>query len=465
MSNDKKTDKALRRVKHLIESLRAGAGQPDAVPSGRGGMFVFDRRLGALRLTGAKAQHYGRCLEGLIALQGGNPTVRATSYSAVEELLKKTILRSLRPNRPPGEPRARFKRRLDRETSALRKQLSAAPKEWRLSVPAYDIERTMLPMTFGGVEFAEGTEAAELVTAPIVNFRPHPRRAAKKVKEEQGYIRQDRRKMITIFERQPIATVRVFATDVDAARRLGLERIRKAVDILTFFAGFFTQMKHRFRAFVAPEGQRQDLHSLVSEVGTGRCNWGRSSPKARPLSGININSSRSTEIGFPMVDEMLSKEKPSDLETRLLTAMSWAGRAHAQHRRDQAFMIFAVALESLLTKPSARSGVTDRLCRRVAHIISTSPEAGKAIFGDAQSLYRIRSILVHTGESAGLTDEDLDTIEELVDRTVTVVLTGEPFTTMKTSAEFEQWLDDQSLKEKNTAAPASGVVTASSASP
>jgi hypothetical protein len=441
--DDEKTDKALRRVKDLVESLRAGIGQPDTAPSGRGGMFVFDRRLGALRLTGAKAQHYGRCLDGLIALQGGNPIIRATSYSAVEELLRKTILRALRPNRPPGEPRERFKRRLDRETATLRKHLLAAPKEWRLSVPVYDIEPTMLPMAFGGVAFAEGTEAAELVTAPIVNFRPHPRRAAKRVKAEQELLKQDRREKIAIFEQQAIATVRVFATDVDAARRLGLERIRKAVDILTFFAGFFTQMKHRFRAFVAPEGRRQELHWLVSAVESGRFHWGRSSPKARPVSGINISSSRSMEIGFPRVDEMLSREKPSDLETRLLTAMSWAGRAHAQHRRDQAFMMFAVALESLLTKPSVRSGVTDRLCRRVAHIISTSPEAKKAIFGDAQSLYRIRSILVHTGQSVGLTDEDLDTIEELVDRTLTVVLTGDPFNTMTTAAEFEKWLDDQ----------------------
>ncbi len=444
MGNDNKTNKALERVRHLVENLRASAGRPDSDPFGPGGVFVLDRRLGALRLTGARAQHYSRCLEALIALHGRNPSLRATSYSAVEDSLKRTILRALRPNRPPGEPRERFKRRLDREVVALRKQLLKAPEEWTLSIPVHDIERPMLPIAFGGVDFAEGTKAAELLTAPMVTLRPVRRRATKKIRADQEYLNSDRDEKIAVFEKQPIATVRVFATDVDAARRLGLERIRKTVDILTFFAGFFTEMRRRFRAFVAPDGQRQDLHWLAYAVESGRCHWGCSSPKTSAVSGITISSSRSKEIGFQRVDEMLAKQHPTDLETRLLTSLSWAGRAHAQHRRDQAFMMFVVALESLLTKPSARSGVTERLCRRVAHIISTSPDAHKTIVRDAQSLYRLRSILVHTGESGRLTDEDLDTIEELVDRTLTVVLTGEPFRSMKTSAEFERWLDDQS---------------------
>ena len=452
MTKDKKLEAALHQVRHFIESLRASSASANVQPLlnppfARGGVVVFSyRRLDGLRLTGKEADNYRGCLDSLIALHGGNPNIRVMSYGAVEELFRKTILRVLRVRRPPGESRDKFERRLDRELRTLRKGLLAEPKEWRLSIPVHGLASAMLPLTFGGIEFVDGTEAAATsVTAPIVNFRPHPRRAETKVAREQELLTDDRRKILEIFKGQPISSVRVLAMDAGAAERRGLEHVRRVLDILTFYAGYFSLMKHRYRAFVAPDGKRTDLNWILCVVETGRCSWGWSSPTILSVSRIDLTSGRAKEIGLPRVNEMLCRPVPSDLEIRIITALGWAGRAHAEIRRDQAFLLLAVALEALLTKATSRAGVTERLCLRVAHLLGKDSQTRKEMYDTVHRLYRIRSVLVHTGDSTELEDGDLATLEAFVDSAVTTVLVEQPFAGMRTAGEFDKWLDDQLL--------------------
>jgi hypothetical protein len=444
---DKETKVALVQVRNLIERLRAAAGRPPkAESSARGGLFFLYRNLGGIRLTGAEAEHYGRCLDTLIGLQGTNPNLRVTSDAAVEELLRKTILRSLRLRRPT-EPRERFVRRVNREVRSLGRALVAAPEEWELCVPIHGLAPAMLPLRFGGVEFVAGSQAAaESATRPIVEVRSESKRVTTKRQVEEGLLPRERQEKINLLKVGPLATVSVLATDHNAAVQRGLEHVRRTLGILTFFAGFFDPMRHRYRAFVAPEGQRQKLHWVVRSVSSGRANAGWANPKVMPVARIDIGTDRAREIGLPRADQMLANRQPTDLEMRILTSLAWAGRAHAEYRREQSFMLLAIALESLLTKATARSGVTERLCRRVAHILGTSPKVRRDIFQDVEKLYKVRSILVHTGDSTELTDEDLGTLESLVDGVLARVLADEPFASMKTAREFDEWLDDQLLK-------------------
>lgn len=140
-----------------------------------------------------------------------------------------------------------------------------------------------------------------------------------------------------------------------------------------------------------------------------------------------------------------SRRARSDLEERVVNALAWAGRATVEPRRDQAFLLYAISLESLLTKPGARAGVTDRLRLRVAHLIGREPATRQRVMALMSTLYDIRSALVHSGDSGALADIDLRTISELVERALTGILTDDRFTAMRDVREFDRWFDAQLL--------------------
>ena len=76
-------------------------------------------------------------------------------------------------------------------------------------------------------------------------------------------------------------------------------------------------------------------------------------------------------------------------------------------------------------------------------MIGLRPEVRKKVFDMMGSLYKVRSDLVHAGDTSALTDTDLKTLEDITYRVLTVVLTRRTFTRMRSASEFERWLDDQ----------------------
>jgi len=119
--------------------------------------------------------------------------------------------------------------------------------------------------------------------------------------------------------------------------------------------------------------------------------------QAGPLRQIPLNQV-SRRKGFSRISELLSKESPTDLEDRILASVQWAGRAQVEPRREEAFLLYAIALESLLLGKDVKSEIAYRLAVRCAHIGGgPALEDKKRVVDQIQSLYDLRSKIVHSG--------------------------------------------------------------------
>jgi hypothetical protein len=123
----------------------------------------------------------------------------------------------------------------------------------------------------------------------------------------------------------------------------------------------------------------------------------------------------------------------------------WAGRAIVENRKDIAFLLMAIAFESLLSKTGSGFGVTERLKLRAAFVLGHDVETRKEIQKDIERLYKIRSTIVHTGQRDSLTNRDSAMLREYVSRTIVALLTEARFVTMTTDKEFEDWLEVRQL--------------------
>lgn len=436
MVTNENIDDALLGVRNLIERFRSGRTSPEKErPFDDGGMAFIVPGLGGMRLTGDEADRFRECLGTLLELDHANPQLRRRSHGAVEGALRTAVLGALFPgqtedespesylDRIKSESRAPYQGRLESALSELRKFICSPLAEWALSIPVSGFTSAALPLKFGGVTLVE--KAGDDVESALRN--------------SLGYVQEARD--------SAVASLLVWAKDRDAAVQVGMERLRRTIDILNFYAGFFTKQRRRYRGYISADGKRRpEVRAVRLSGSSGGYGWGSSRAKGDPIDvHIDPASERAQAIGFSRVDEMLALDDPSDLQQRLLTALGWAGRAQTELRREESFLLLAIAFEGLLAKEDARTGNTERLAVRVAHVLGRSLEGRRALADEVRSLYDVRSRLIHTGNAIDLQDEEVETIRDLVDRLATVLLADTRFKGMKSVRELEQWFDDRLL--------------------
>jgi hypothetical protein len=145
------------------------------------------------------------------------------------------------------------------------------------------------------------------------------------------------------------------------------------------------------------------------------------------------------------IHRLLRVEKPGSLEARFANAVAWAGRANVQRRRDQAFLMKMIALESALSLADGRNSTTERLRLRVAHVVGGAPKERHALYRQMQDFYHLRSSIVHAGVGEPLTDETMKAVTALTRKVLERLLVRAPFSRMKSESELEDWFHGQML--------------------
>lgn len=446
-SEKSKIDRALVQVRNLMGRLRVAPDREDGELDGDA-IMSFTHGFGGFRITGAEAKLYRQCCDALNSLDGKSPDTRVLSRKASEELLRKAIIRTLRPARL-GETESReiFERRLARELGRVRRGLLATSEEWTVTVQVRGLAQGLLPFTFGAIAFEEGTgERARVLASHIPDLDPRKRpHFPHSVAAENAVRVKARTELIDAFAKFATASLTVRAGDDEAARHIGLARVRRTVDIINFFASFLDEPRERQgRAFVPPDGPRTHVLCAVTQS-RGFLNWWPPFPADIPVHSFDVTSTRAKDVGLTKAHDILLNEGRSDLEQRIVNALSWAGRAKVEPEPAQAFLLYAIALEALLTKTGARNGVTDRLRLRIAHLLGSTPAGRKRVFDIVGDLYDLRSALVHAGDSSDLDTPDLNRMRNLVNRVLTAMLIHDRYVAMRSAREFEQWLDAQVL--------------------
>ena len=133
------------------------------------------------------------------------------------------------------------------------------------------------------------------------------------------------------------------------------------------------------------------------------------------------------------------------MERRLLAAMIWAGRAHMQLRTEHRFLLYAVALETLLLRSSSETDLTYRLKTRCAHLVGRSVDSRRQITSQVGKLYSVRSKIVHAG-SESVEANQLQLLRALTLRCIVQCLRSAKVRTLVSEDSLEDWFEAKVLR-------------------
>jgi hypothetical protein len=129
---------------------------------------------------------------------------------------------------------------------------------------------------------------------------------------------------------------------------------------------------------------------------------------------------------------------------RVISALETAGEACVELKPHRAFLLFAIALESVVLGRQTQSEITYQLSARVAHLLAADLESRRSIAKAVNELYGVRSKIVHTGET-DVSRAELESIHQLCLSTLYALVVLKPFVGMRRVVELEQWFGDRML--------------------
>lgn len=210
------------------------------------------------------------------------------------------------------------------------------------------------------------------------------------------------------------------------------------------------------------------LNALFSDWQPSRIHLYRGQPE--PFLRENINravkvgdDNPRTEFGRKITGTILSRDEfgnflklrggaaVSDLLTqnhtfasRVVTGYVTAGTACVEPKPQLAFLLFPIALESVVLGKQIKAEITYQLSTRVAHLLASTIAAKRSIVAQVNDLYKLRSAIVHSGESE-VSETDLYTIRQICLSSLQMLATSPDFAAIKSVEELDQWFDDRML--------------------
>lgn len=249
--------------------------------------------------------------------------------------------------------------------------------------------------------------------------------------------------MVEPLRDKTVAVVEVAAIDVDAARSLAFRELRLVVDMVNFFVDL-----KGTNARIAVRGEVDAVREYMPVILPGDTPRfhisGRWVGALQPVEFPWLIHSGGGHFGFYTARNYIENPGRGDLADVLLSAIQWAGRAAVDARPEEAFLLYAIALESLLLGPGKAMEPTYRLRLRVAHLLGSDEVSRKELVGVVGELYDVRSKIVHAGKYQ-VTDDDLGLIRYLTTQSISRILIFQPFALMKKHAELEEWFEKQLL--------------------
>lgn len=306
---------AMRVTRNFIERMYAVSQGPISRHDGKSWIHYEGRRFASLSFNDADHDRYRECIDKLLDAVGGAPEDRTISPDAVESMLHRALIHSLRP--PPvgrAKTRARFERRLRRELRDLRSKITTPLREWEVVVQVHGLGPRGLPFRFGAVNFEAGSaELGKRLAERIVPYEPKRRAAKETIVAEERVRAKSRAELSEAFSTLAAASVRVRAVDSRAAKRLGMARVRRTIDVLNFFFPFFDSFGRPRRAYVAPLGPSTSSLWGAFAVEGEELRWSGFWPvrELRAL-GFAVDTGRAIECGASRASMLLaSTEQPT----------------------------------------------------------------------------------------------------------------------------------------------------------
>ena len=144
------------------------------------------------------------------------------------------------------------------------------------------------------------------------------------------------------------------------------------------------------------------------------------------------------------ISEMLSSPE-NEFSKRVLSGYAFAGAACVDAHPERRFLMFAIALESVVLGKDTKTELTHQLATRIAHLIGNGPSGRKHVVRWVNNLYDRRSKIVHTGEY-GVSRTESGLIQFYCMAALANLVLLSPFEGFTKNAQVEAWFKDRMLE-------------------
>lgn len=380
-------------------SIGSDAGRPQLL---KGPLLVR----GNLALRDELAVQYLEVLEEISAIV----TCEGTwSKASIDDLLAESVFHVAN---APAEHRAEVTRM---QAERIVTQLKAHPDKWHVDIAVAGMSLDCAGQKFGNLQFLRNT---------VKNRAAHPDESS------------DEGKVTSVFARACVEAI-----DRESALHAAIaiaDRHLAALNAL--FSDWQPSRIHLYRG--QPEPFIRESIILAVKVGD-----------ANPLTefGSKITGTVLSRAEWDGFLKMRGGAAVSDLlrqnhtfANRVITGYVTAGTACVEPKPQLAFLLFAIALESVVLGDQVKTEITYQLSTRVAHLLALTVTAKRSIVKQVNALYKLRSEIVHSGKNE-ISETDVYTIREICLRSLLTLTTSSEFTGMKSVEELDQWFDDRML--------------------
>jgi hypothetical protein len=387
---------------------------------------------GVLFLNIDEAKQYKKCHQMLIDL----PSTEKMSVKAIESLFQKSILMSLDINNNRSDKS--FEERLENSIKELESALKAKPHKYCVYFPIEGLLPDNLPLEYGEANFCILTKekSSTLIKSSL----------------SQNLSPEDHEKSIVYFEEmmqenlvnEPIVMTTVLANDNEAAKNYALIKIRLTLDVMNFFSDIIPYSK----GFLFLPGDRNRKPTSILIISKEeKPTLTIANQVVGPLTPLSAEMFRNAEKkyknGFSQAGQLLIACK-GGFQSKLLSAIHWAGRATIEDRKEEAFLLYAIALESLVLAENQKDELGYRLSIRVAHLLGDNVQHREDITKRIKELYEIRSKIVHSGFYQ-VTDADLGDMRKITKGCILRILKDKELFEIKSTVEFIKWFENRIL--------------------
>lgn len=422
-----KMDEVLRSIKSLIIEFKDSGIEENGDKA-----LYFERQgLGGLHLNYEESSRYRKCLRDLAASSVKDDDL---SLKTVEGAFQEALLKALCSNSYSTPEDSRINEILE----ALKRKLTANRIPYRCFIPVCGIKEEGLPFSIGKVEFSVFDDLLVDQFKKIVS-----KHTIQKDFKWNG-LKEDINRS---FYKKICSLVIVEAKDYEAAQIIAIKKLRRILDILNFFSAL-TLFNSNAWIYLPGDLEPYLFEAMILNEDDG-ASYNTASKRIGPLQELEISqiieSNKSNDIGFDYVISLLQKSSLNKFEKALITAIQWAGRAVVSNRREDAFLLYAIALESIILVDNPNAELSYRLRIRIAHLIARKPENRSEVANTVKELYNLRSKLVHDGKYE-ITDLEMDSMKSICIRSIKRLCIDPLFQKMTSTDAFSDWLEDQILR-------------------
>ena len=377
---------------------------------------------GSLFLSDEEAQQYRRIATRLHRILAPKEDL---SESTINAALRGAVFQALDLQ---GRRGGDFASRLDAAVDKIATLASLSVEDYDCLVEVCGLDTKALPARFGPVRF--------------VHFNQYQLRKLRRSALPAGHRDAERRRVVhhttDRLSDHCFGIARVRARDAEAAHALARRRVRGTMDCVNFFTDM-VPYNHGWLYMPGERDRRPTMSAAIKPDGSLWCNTSRTDPiglfsfgQLRTVWRLRSTVTRVTG---------LLREQRDPVGELLLTSVQTAGRATITGGSEDSFLLYSIALESLVL-PQAGGELSYRLSQRVARLLAGDKHTRIECSKEVKRLYGIRSRIVHSG-SHEIDVRDLDAMRICAKRVILSMLGSAAVAKCKTVQALDEWFEHE----------------------